>query len=125
MQIQLNTDMKELYQNRFGDGEEKAAQAAVSEHFMAHPRMYNGCMKIIEILKHTANLSMYTGQLGLTAAAYNYTHPVISYPIIGATAISGLTILNNLIKTGGSDSSGVISTQARKGLMKRMEKGKE
>ncbi len=99
------------YENKFGQNKEEEAKALSSEFFAGHPRVVEGFTKILEVIKHTGNITAYAMLGGATAFShFILDSPVLSYPLITGMGLSGLTMLTNFIKSKGRNSSGMIST---------------
>lgn len=105
-------DFQTPYEKRFKliKSKEEEVNILLSDFAMAHPKAIDGLVRILEFMKHTANVTTYAALVGLTALAYQYAHPAISYPMMAVSSLSGLTMLGNVVRSHGRDSSGLIST---------------
>ncbi len=109
------------YQQKFLQSKEEEARSMLSEFFIANPKVKEGIQRVFEFYKHIANTTIYTGLIGITTLSYAYTWPIISYPMITLAGASGLTMLTNLIRSRGRNSSGIISSLLERRLFDKYE----
>lgn len=109
------------YEQKFLKTKEEEYKFLISEFALAHPKLIKGVQRIFEGFKHVSNLSVYTASLGITVLSHLYTPPVISYPLITLNSASALTMLTNLIRSKGRDSSGIISSLLERKLVEKLE----
>lgn len=112
---------QDQYKSHFGESKQEEAQRLLSEFATGHPKAIEGLRGGIRLIKHTSNLSVYAIQLITTALAYKYAWRIISYPLIAASVASGLTMANNLIRSRGQDSSGIIATLIERAYFHKLE----
>lgn len=101
---------KDPYENKFGQSKEEEARSLMSDFVLGHPKIFKGAQKLLELFKHASNMGIYAAQVAATVLAYKYTWPIISYPMILGSGLSGCTMIRNFIKSKGRNSSGIIST---------------
>lgn len=116
----FDVKIKDSYQDRFGQSKEEEAEVLMSDFAIGHPKVIKGVKIFIESTRHLGNTVNYSAQTSLTLLAYNYAEPIIHYPMIGGVALTGATMLSNLIKSKGRDSSGIISTLAERRFFNRL-----
>jgi len=117
----ITEEASDAYENKFGESKEEEAQRALSEFAMANPRTLKGFNKFLRTFKHAANMGIYATQAAITGAAYAYTWPIISYPLIASAVASGATMAANLVRSRGRDSSGIISTIIEKSAFNKLD----
>ncbi len=89
---------------------EEEQRVLLSDFAYSHPKAKEGVIRAFESVKHAANFTTYAGFAGLTVLAHKYAPWWASYPMTAVSSLSGLTMLYNVIRSRGRDSSGVIST---------------
>ena len=110
------------YNQVFGEkmSEKDEKKRVLGEFILAHPKAGEGLKRMIEAFKHGGNIITYAAQAGLTYAAYKHMTEYISYPLLGLTALSGLQMTVNMIRSNGRDSSGIISSFLERKLYNKL-----
>jgi|WetSurMetagenome_2_1015567.scaffolds.fasta_scaffold142063_2 hypothetical protein len=109
---EFEKDFTVPYENRFklDKSKEEEAQIILSDFAAGHPKVIKGMIRMLESIKHTANVANYAGLVSISALAYQYGPPAIGYLMLGISAASGMTMLNNAISSQGRDSGGLVSS---------------
>ena len=102
--------IRDPYENRFGESKEEERRSLVSSFMLGHPQAAAGIQRIYEAIKHSANASTYGLMLAGASLIHNSNYPKIAGFAQIWTGICGATMLWNLIRSRGRDSSGPIST---------------
>jgi len=114
-------DRYEEHKGKFGQTEEGEAKILLSEFLAGRPKVVDAVYKSMDLYKHTANMGMYAFQISIAALAHTHTWPILSYPLIAGSVISGLTMMSNFISSKARDSSGLIATLLDRSKFNKVE----
>jgi hypothetical protein len=119
----LAGELKDKYEKRFSAVKDEQEQAAIAlgEFAFCNPKLMSGLRRAYFEIKAMGNLGLY----GIQAAANTYAicnfSPWVWVPLTIPTAITGITMARNAIRSGGQDYSGVIPTFLEKLIQYKLQ----
>ena len=115
------SEVEDPYRNRFGESREEERRSLVSSFMFGHPHAAAGIRRIYEAVKHTANTVTYGIMAGGAVLFSDSNYPKLAGCAQIWTGFCGATMLWNLIRSRGRDSSGPISTLLDRKLYHRLQ----
>ncbi len=119
----LEYEVGKKYNKRFKaeQTEEEKAGAAIGNLLFKNPKALPGIRRGYAEFKRYADITTYGSQLALTSYALFNWSPWLSVPLLVPTVISGITRVNNLVRSGFQDYGGVVSTILRKAIDSKIQ----
>ncbi len=116
----LTTELKRGYRSKFGQSEEEQEKVALSDFFIANPRVLGGFERLFEGVKNVSNFVSFGMLAGAQHLSEELSWEYVHEPLKWWMYASGATMLLNLISSRGRNSSGLVSS-----LIDTFTKGRE